>query len=80
MTGMPQPGDLSPGFFVSTRRCFRFVYSLQLQSTHCDEPAPWRGRWKDTKGKVYQAWACESHVGALEGATQASKLGPRPGR
>jgi hypothetical protein len=67
MTGMPQPGDLSPGFFVSPGRCFRLVMSPQLQSTHCAEPAPWQGRWKDARGKVHQAWACEHHAGALDG-------------
>ena len=68
MDRMPVPGDLSPGFFVSPGRCFRMIYSPQLQSTHCYEPAPWRGRWKDAHGTVHRAWSCEEHAGALEGA------------
>lgn len=67
---MPRPGDLSPGFMVQEGRCFRLIYSAQLQSTHCCEPAPWRGRWKDGKGRVHSVWACEGHAGELEGARQ----------
>ena len=54
---MPHPGDNSPGFFVAPGRCFRMIYSAQLQSTHCYEPAPWRGRLVDAKGKVHRVWS-----------------------
>jgi hypothetical protein len=63
---MPEPGDLSPGFFICNGRCFRLVYSPQIQSTHCSAPALWSGRWKDGKGKEHRAWACERHAGALD--------------
>jgi hypothetical protein len=67
MDNMPEPGELSPGFFVQEGRCFRMIYSAQLQSTHCYKPAPWRGRWADAKGKVHLVWACEGHAEELEG-------------
>jgi hypothetical protein len=67
MDRMPEAGDPSPGFFISPGRCFRFVYSPQIQSNHCNAPAPWRGRWKDAKGKLHQAWACDGHADALVG-------------
>lgn len=68
MTRMPEPGDLITAFSPQPGRCFRMIYSRQLQATHCYEPAPWRGRWKDAKGKLHQVWACEGHAAGLEGA------------
>ena len=63
---MPQPGDVVGAiFFVSPGRCFRMVASTQLQTTHCYEPAAWRGRWTDVKGKVHRVWACEFHANGL---------------
>jgi hypothetical protein len=44
-SGMPQPGDPCPGFTVDPGRCWRMVYSKQLQATHCAEPPSWTGRW-----------------------------------
>ena len=69
---MPRPGDLSPGFFVQAGRCFRLVYSQQLQSTHCPEAAPCRGRWTDSKGLVHRVWACEGHAAELEGVRRVA--------
>ena len=48
---MPQPGDLITAFSPQSGRCFRMVYSRQLQATHCHEPPAWKGIWKDRKGK-----------------------------
>jgi hypothetical protein len=72
MSGMPQPGDLSPGFFLSPGRCFRLVMSPQLQSAHCGQAALWLGRWNDARGKAHRAWACDEHAGALDGARRTS--------
>jgi hypothetical protein len=63
---MPGPGDIHRGFFIAPGRCFRMIYSPQIQSTHCYEPARWRGRWKDVKGKMHRVWACDGHAGDLE--------------
>ena len=59
---MPRPGDLSPGFFVAPGRCFRMVYSPQLQSTHCYEPSVWKGPWRDRKGRTWYVEACREHA------------------
>ncbi len=67
MTEMPRPGDNSPGFFVAPGRCFRMIYSPQLQSTHCYEPTAWRGRWTDAKGRVHRVWTCDGHTDGLMG-------------
>jgi hypothetical protein len=72
MAPIPRPGDMSPGFMVEEGRCFRLVYSSQLQSMHCPEPVRWCGRWKDAKDRVRQVWACEAHVRALEGVRSAA--------
>jgi hypothetical protein len=39
---MPQPGDLITAFSPEPGRCFRLVYSRQLQATHCRQPPAWR--------------------------------------
>ena len=72
LMAIPQPGDLSPGFFVQEGRCFRLIYSTQLQSTHCREAARWRGRWTDGKGRVHRVWACEGHAEGLDGVRWAA--------
>jgi hypothetical protein len=59
MDRMPVPGDLHGGFFIAPDRCFRMVYSDQLQATHCYEKPAWKGNWKDRLGKMHLAWACE---------------------
>jgi hypothetical protein len=66
MDRMPEPGDLSPGFFVQEGRCFRMIYSPQLQSMHCREATPWRGRCTEAKGRVHRVWACERHANGLD--------------
>jgi hypothetical protein len=47
----PQPG-----------RCFRMVYSHQLQATHCYEPPAWKGQWQDVKGRWWYVEACAQHA------------------
>jgi hypothetical protein len=46
----PKSGDLHRGFFIAPGRCFRMIYSAQLQATHCYEPPAWKGIWKDRLG------------------------------
>ena len=35
MDPMPEPGDLITAFSPQPGRCFRMVYSVQLQADHC---------------------------------------------
>jgi hypothetical protein len=72
--GIPQPGDTHTGFFVQEDRCFRLIYSVQLQATHCSGPTPWRGCYTDARGKVHQVWACERHADGLEGVRRAKGI------
>jgi hypothetical protein len=62
MDRMPVPGDIHPGFFVQSGRCFRLIYSPQLQATHCYEPPAWKGIWRDRKGKRWYVEACREHA------------------
>jgi len=39
---MPEPGDLIEAFSPQPGRCFRMVYSVQLQADHCRRPPAWR--------------------------------------
>ena len=42
----PRPGDPVPHSFIAQPgRCFRLVYSAQLQATHCRQEPGWIGRW-----------------------------------
>jgi hypothetical protein len=66
MAQLIRPRDTLNGFFVQEGRCFRLIASRQIQATHCDEPAAWRGQFTDAKGKVHWVWSCERHVGDLE--------------
>ena len=34
---LPHPGHVRPGFTVEPGRCWRLIYSSQLQATHCSE-------------------------------------------
>jgi hypothetical protein len=67
----PKPGDTHGGFFVQEDRCFRLVYSAQLQATHCSNPTAWRGRYTDARGTVHRVWACDGHAETLEGLCRA---------
>ena len=48
-----EPGDLITAISPQAGRCFRMVYSTQLQSTHCYEPPAWKGVWKDRAGRSW---------------------------
>jgi hypothetical protein len=65
MSQLIRPGDTLTGFFIQEGRCFRIIASSQIQATHCADPAPWRGRFTDTTGKMHRVWSCERHVGEL---------------
>ncbi len=73
MRKMPRPGDPSPGFFVHPWRCFQNIYSPQLQLTHYYEPAPWRGRYTDDRGKVHCVWSCDDHADEIEGVRRVGR-------
>ena len=62
MGRMPEPGDLHGGFFIAPGRCFRMVYSDQLQATHCYEKPAWKGVWRDAKGRSHYVEACRGHA------------------
>ena len=63
---MPKPGDLITAFSPQSGRCFRMVYSRQLQATLCRQPPLWKGIWRDRKGQssyVETCWqACAQKV------------------
>jgi hypothetical protein len=61
MDRMPEPGDLITAFVPQPGRCFRMVYSRQLQATHCRQPPAWKGQWRDAKGTWYVE-ACRTHA------------------
>ena len=65
---MPQPGDVSPGFYVEPMRCWRLVYDHQLQSSHCLETPSWTGRWfSPESGRWWRVWACADRLDGLIG-------------
>ncbi len=74
MSQLIRPGDTLNGFFVQERRCFRMIASLQIQATHCDEPAVWRGRFTDAKGKIHRVWSCTRHADELEQPCRAERV------
>jgi hypothetical protein len=63
--GIPQQGDLAPGFFVEPGRCWRMVYNATIQGDHCANPVVWRGRFANA-GKHWDVWACDRHLDELE--------------
>ena len=72
MIATPEPGDLITAFSPRPGRCFRMVYSHQLQADHCRQPPAWKGQWQDVKGHCWYVEACREHApkvagGALEG-------------
>jgi hypothetical protein len=71
MARMPQPGDLITAFSPQPGRCFRMVYSEQLQATHCYEPPAWKGPWRDAKGK---SWYVEDVPGACSDVSWRAEL------
>jgi hypothetical protein len=69
---MPLPGDPFPGFLSEVGRCWRMVYSHQLQATHCTGTPAYTGRWFSPKedGTFWRVWACPSHLDGLTGIRQ----------
>ena len=70
---MPAPGDLHGGFFVAPGRCFRMVYSDQLQATHCYEKPAWKGVWRDVKGMSHYVEACREHAPKVRASSSSSQ-------
>ena len=69
---MPAPGELIEAFSPQPGRCFRMVYSRQLQSTHCRGEAAWKGLWTDRKGASWYVEACREHAPKV---TSAASVG-----
>lgn len=73
---MPLPGDVCPGFIAEPDRCWRMVYSEQLQASHCRGAVEWHGRWSAPSGKRWwRVAACAAHT---EGLTGLRRLAPAP--
>jgi hypothetical protein len=62
VSDMPQPGDPIIAFSVQPGRCFRMVYSVQLQADHCHQVPVWKGSWRDVQGRTWQVEACPDHA------------------
>jgi hypothetical protein len=68
---IPRPGDIHPGFTAEPGRCWRMVYTKQLQATHCRQPPEWTGRWFSPRGdRWWGVWACPEHLDGLTGLRQ----------
>ena len=60
-----------PGFMAEPDRCWRMVYSPQLQATHCRETPTYTGRWFSPRGDSwFRVWACPDHLEGLTGLRQ----------
>ena len=66
---MPEPGDLITAFSPQPGRCFRMVYSHQLQADHCRQPPAWKGQWQDVKGHWWYIEACRKHAPQVTSGT-----------
>ena len=70
-----RPGDPCPGFTAEAGRCWRMVYSKQLQATHYAGVPTWTGRWFSPRGdRWFRVWSCPDH---LEGLTGLREFGRR---
>ena len=49
---MPEPGDLITAFSPQPGRCFRMVYSRQLQADHCRQSPAWKGSVAGREGAL----------------------------
>ena len=68
---MPQPGERHPGFVAQVDRCWAFVYSKQLQATHCRQAPTHTGRWFAKSGDPWwRVWSCQAHLEGLTGIRQ----------
>jgi len=47
---MPEPGDIIEAFSPQPGRCFRMVYSVQLQADDCRGEPAWKGICTESKG------------------------------
>ena len=73
MEPMPEPGEPCPGFIAEPSRCWRMVYSKQLQATHCRGAPSWTGRWFSPRGdRWFRVRACTDD---LEGLTCLRQFG-----
>ncbi len=62
MAPMPEPGDLIEAFSPQPGRCFRMVYTVQLQADYCRQPPAWKGQWQDANGRWWYVEACREHA------------------
>jgi len=69
VTPMPEPGDLIEAFSPLPGRCFRVVYSVQLQADHCRWPPAWKGVWRDRSGRSWYVEACRQHAPKMTNGT-----------
>ena len=68
---MPEPGEVCPGFVAERGRCWRMVYSQQMQATHCSEAPTFTGRWFIPTGdRWFRVWASPNHLYGLTGLRQ----------
>ena len=72
---MPQPGDVCPGFLADPPRCWRMVYSPQLQADHCRTPVDWTGRCRSPKlDRWWIVGACDAHTDGLTGLRRLAPI------
>ena len=62
MDRMPEPGGLITAFSPQPGRCFRVVYSVQLQADHCRQAPAWKGIWTDARGRVGRSKSCRLYA------------------
>ena len=52
MSLTPEPGDLITAFSPQPGRCFRMIYSHQLQADHCGQAPAWKGQVAGREGAL----------------------------
>ena len=65
----PEPNDLITAFAPLPGRCFRMVYSHQLQADHCRQAPAWKGQWRDVKGHWWYVESCREHALKVPGGS-----------
>ena len=73
MAPMPKPGDLIEAFSPQPGRCFRMVYSVQLQADYCRQPPAWKGQWQDVNGRWWYVEACREHAPKVASGSSAHR-------
>jgi hypothetical protein len=48
-------------FLLLRGHCFRIIKTDNGLTTYCEEPAVWKGPWRDVKGEVWIVEACAKH-------------------